>query len=499
MTPRRSRTLSASALPSYLDVPPRFGTLRNFDRPTYGERAAKVSQLMGKPFMPWQRYISDVMGEVDPKTGLRVYDRCYVTAPRQQGKTQWLRTTKAHRALDASEPQTILFAAQDGNEAKAKWLADANFIKGTMLRKLLLRGGVGNPVTTNGKELLTWINGSTERPISTRPASGHGVALDLGAVTEAFSQTDSRYEITMIGAMGMRPDSQFLVESTAGDATSLWWNEIVEAQRARMRDEPDRPTRTAFFDWSADPIADDLNDPITWRRVLPALPHGYKFEIVESAFEAATSPKKLREFYRSFLNVTDQATAGESIFEDGQWEATAEDSLAIVGRRALALDITPDRAWSAIAWAGDDRLGRGYPELVAYDRGTHWVKRRLAELLQHEVGAVVHILAGSAAALMESDLVEAGIKVRILDRFEGAAAFARFSDAVVTRTMPHRAAGQGPLDQAVEETKWSNGDQRRFLPLSDTSVIAPSVAAALALYGWQVLTEEYRSALDSIA
>jgi hypothetical protein len=68
-----------------LTCPPKFGTPRNLDRPTFGGRAAEVAKALGKPFMPWQQHVADVALEYDPDTKLLCYRESTWRCP---GRTQ---------------------------------------------------------------------------------------------------------------------------------------------------------------------------------------------------------------------------------------------------------------------------------------------------------------------------------------------------------------------------------------------------------------------------
>lgn len=479
---------SARALPNYLDVPPRFGTLRNFENPTYGAHLAKVHFLLNrKKPMPWQQYVYDVLGEVDPKTGIRVYRDGFLSTMRQVGKTTELRTFKAHRAIDCTEPQTIQFAAQDGVEAKKKWLQHAAMIKKTPLAARLL--DAAQPVTSNGKEALYWASGSVEFPISSKPSSGHGDTLDLGVVTEAFSQTDDRYEQTMRPAMIARPDAQYLAESTAGTALSLYWNSIVDEHRERLTEEPDRPSRVAFFDWSFGPD-EDPGSPATWQRRIPAIGHTMRLDEIQHAWDTATTPKKLAAFMRSTGNITDSGIIeASSIFPDEDWSNTATDETAIAGARSFGLDITNDRSWSSIAQAGPNLQGVMQPEIVAHERGTHWVIGQLVALFEENSASArrVYVVAGGQAALMASEIEKKDIEVIVLARADYAAGCAKVYDEVTERRLVHRQTGQIPLDVAVAGAAWTTrGDARVWDRAKSTTIISPLVAATAARWGFEI-------------
>lgn len=46
----------------------RAGTRRDPSRRTDGNVVARTAELLGKPLLPWQRYVADVAGELDDAT-----------------------------------------------------------------------------------------------------------------------------------------------------------------------------------------------------------------------------------------------------------------------------------------------------------------------------------------------------------------------------------------------------------------------------------------------
>lgn len=81
------------------DVTPRYCTPRNPERETDGGREARIAEALGTPFLPWQRLVSDVFGEIDPSTGTYFYDTLVLTVQRQAGKTTRERATELRNAL----------------------------------------------------------------------------------------------------------------------------------------------------------------------------------------------------------------------------------------------------------------------------------------------------------------------------------------------------------------------------------------------------------------
>jgi len=485
-------------------VPPRFGTHRNFDNPTYGDRVALTARLLGKPFLPHQQYMADVLGEVDPRTGIRVYRYGYVTFMRQGGKTTFVIGYKSHRALDCTTPQVLQFAAQDGIEAKKKWLQHAKLIKRSALGSRIVPG---SPVTSNGKEIFEWDTGSSEVPLSGSEGSGHGDSVNLGLITEAWAHKDSRYIDTIEPAMNSDPSAQLLIESTAGTSSSIYWNEQIPELRDRM--EADRAdltaSRIALFDWS---FAED-EDPgsvDTWRRRIPHLgTRLLRIEEVETAWRNATTPKKIRAFKRAYGNVADLGGGEAGAFDDQAW-ANAGTAASIVGARAFMVDVTNDRSWASVGWAGINDSGLTQSELVKHERSTHWVVPFFVELFQRNPRAPrrVYAVAGGQAALMADAFDRADIELVILPRAEYAAACAQYFDGITDEdgpTIVHRATGQVPLDVAVGGAAWTRGEARVWDPGKSSTVISPLVAVSIGPWAFQLEQEreDDYDVMDSIA
>lgn len=64
---------------------PLYATPRTPGRQTLGPRVTQVSELLGKPFMPWQRHVMDVALEIDDD-GLPAYHTVILVVMRQNGK-----------------------------------------------------------------------------------------------------------------------------------------------------------------------------------------------------------------------------------------------------------------------------------------------------------------------------------------------------------------------------------------------------------------------------
>lgn len=445
---------------------------------------AKIARALGQPFMPWQQHVADVAGEVDPRTGLPVYREIVLLVPRQSGKTTLLLSEMVHRAWAFGRPQLTRYAAQTGDDAIGKWKEHVEILEGTPFRTLF------ETEDTNGQRSLQWANKSRYTPTATTKKSGHGKTLDQGVIDEAFAQVDFRTEQAMVPAMVTRADAQLFVVSTAGDLTSVFLNAKIAANRERLEADPLAPSSVAYFEWSIpedeDPFAEE-----TWWRHMPALGRTIGPGAIRSALESmlADPLEGERGFRRAFGNQTDRGSANETVFAAEDWRDTGTDESWIVGPRALALDVTPDRSYAAVAWAGYNARGEMHFEVIKHERNTHWVAGFLIEKIKRQRGNVTVSLAGKQAAAMEDELTDLGIDVRILSAADYVAACASFHEGIVRRTSRHLRTGQLDLDVAIAAAAWTNSEARTWDRRKSTVTdISPLVACTVAQ--WAFVLEE---------
>ena len=456
-----------------------------------------TARLLGQPLMPWQQYVADVLGEVDPSTGIRVYREAYLTCMRQVGKTTFVIVLKATTALDTPQPVTIQFAAQEGKSAIAKMIEHAEIIKRTPLGRMLRPG---TPSTNNNNPHMLWGNGSIEKPLTEKKTSGHGDTIALGAITEAMAHRDDRYIQTMQPAMNTNPNAQLFVESTQGDSTSIYWNEQTAELRQRFIENDGNLGRIAFFDWSfaddEDPFAED-----TWRRRIPSLGHTLRIEEVRHAADSASSPKKIRAFKRGFGNIADLGAGEGSLFDETYWEDTETDDI-IVGLRALTFDVTNDRSWASLAWAGINRAGDMQSELIKHDRSVHWLVAQAGEIFDRnpKMARRIYCVPGGQAVTLENAFTRAGIELVILGLADYAGAAGQYyagcgdseelkSDEPESRIYHTARTGQAPLHVAIAGAAWSKHKAAVWDSIRSTTVISPLVACSIAPWAYQLELE----------
>ena len=176
MTPRSSST----PFP-----PPRFGTLRNPRRPTYGPAVAAVAARLGTPLMPHQRHVADVALETQPDGSL-AYREVVFIGPRQgTGKTTLMLALQCWRGLSRwpSGRQRAVYTAQTRAKARQKWEDD--FVAAIEASPL---GKLARVRRRTGAESIVW---KPTRSILALDAptedAGRGDTTDLAVLDEAWA------------------------------------------------------------------------------------------------------------------------------------------------------------------------------------------------------------------------------------------------------------------------------------------------------------------------
>ncbi len=372
--------------PSGLSCPPRYGTPRNPDRPTLGPHVAKLAAAMGRPPMPWQRYVLDVAMELGPDGNLW-YQEVVVTIERQAGKTTLILPVFTHRCVadfpggllqDGPQPQAVYYTAQTRNDARKKWVQD--FIP--VLDRSPLRRQYHTRMT-NGSEGFDWSNGSTFDLMATMEKSGHGGVIDAAFLDEIFAHQDFRMDQAVIPAQATRRSPQRWKVSTAGsnpEASPYLWAS-VEAGRERC--ESGEPSRVAYFEWSFAPD-DDPRDPAVWRMRHPAIGH----TITEAVLQTALDSMEFPEFCRSFGNMWNTIAArSEAKLPTEAWTATAKLKVAESNRLrdrpgpVLTFDVDLDSGTASTAVATGS-IGDPYVQMLDHKERVDWLPARLVELVQ---------------------------------------------------------------------------------------------------------------------
>lgn len=461
-----------------------------------------MARILGQPLMPWQQYVADVALEVDDDDRL-VYSDVHLSVMRRQGKTSLVRSLTVHRARVLAKrwgPQFIAYTAQDGKHARRKWEEDQvgpiDRSAYGPLGKARQPGRYGRVKFDNNDPGIFWANGSVHRPTAPTETAGHGDALDLGVIDEAFAHTDDRVEQAFGPAMLTRVCPQLWVMSAAGtDRSAYWWAKVLRGREMCEAGRFDGPT--CYFEWSA---ADDepYDDPEVWRRRMPALGHTVTKAAVAAelakvrsgdtvdADDEGAGDQGLERFLRPYLGVwvrfpkTDRRPAVIPAQAWGQCRDLESQPSEPV---AFAVEVPADRSMALVAVAGGDHV-----EVVDTRLGVDWVVPRLAELVAKWPSVGVGLRADGEAGALVPALVSAGVRVHEVSARNYARACGDLFDAVQAGRLRH--IGQDVLDVAVAAgAKTAVGDGAwRWDRRASAGDITPLIAVTLAR--WVVSTVE---------
>lgn len=368
---------------SLISCAPRLATARS-NRDTRGPEVARIAEMLGTPFMPWQRQVVDTALEVD-NDGQLVYREVCLTVPRQQGKSTLLVALMLWRALAWGRRQRIAYTAQTGSAARKKLLDDfAPTILDSPLGKYVSRvyrlAADPSVILSNGSRIEAW---------PSTPTAGHGQTLSGGGfIDEAMADYDDRREQAMLPAMATIPQAQLWIVSTAGTDESTYLLRKVSTGREAI--STGLSERIAYFEWSADPD-EDPDDEATWHACMPALGTTVNLEAVRHA--RSTQPDG--EFRRAWLNQFTKSD--ERIIPATVWQAAQADAMPD-GRLVFGVDINLDRTAAAIVVADE----HGRIELVEHREGVEWIADRLADLRNIHGGNIALDAYGPAGVLSET-------------------------------------------------------------------------------------------------
>lgn len=425
-----------------LTCPPRWGTPRHEQFPTYGPAVQRIMRRLGTPPMPWQAYMLDVALEVDPNNLVRTRDalgrpvmqakfvhrEVGLSICRQQGKTASVLALSAHRLMNWAK-QTVTYAAQNRISAHEKWEDD--FVEAVLAsvykNRFRVRKRIGSEaLICKETHSMMGVTSNTEK-------ASHGDTLDLGLIDEAFSHEDDRLEQAFGPAMITKPMAQKWWLSAGGTERSLFLNRkretgraIIEAYWRELMAGAEKIPNVAYFEWFPD---EEANRSLfeTWLTCMPALcpeppcrcdPEGkWLHTITEDVVRSELLTMDPAEFDRAYLNRTRKKTPPpDDNIPAKQWPGLGKPILVNRGEQprhgaeiAFAVDITPQRDHGSIAMYSI-KDAKGYTELVAFRPGVFWIAGALKALKDiHDPLAIgLDAATGSPGATLLEQLLEEG-------------------------------------------------------------------------------------------
>lgn len=341
-----------------------------------------------------------------------------------------------------------------------------------------LRRRVKRISEANGEEHFEFVGGQRLLFKARHKTGGRGLTGDRVILDEAFALTPSEMG-SLLPTLSARPNPQVIYASSAGLATS----DVLRGVRDRGRAGND--PSLVYVEWCAPvvPCQNDrcdhrpgspgcaLDDKDAWRKANPAMGRRITVEHIE-AERRALPPE---EFVRERLGWWEDPEAAGAGMPLNLWEASSSEKGPGV-LVALAVDITPDLAFSSVARA--TRVGDGILlDLAAHRRGTGWVAKEVERLRGDLVVPVIVDLGGPASVVAG----ELGETLNPAAR-DVAQACSSLLDGMIRRAVWHR--NDPHLDVAVRgASRRPLGDAWTWSRRNSLVDISPLVAVTLALWG----------------
>lgn len=174
-----------------------------------------------------------------------------------------------------------------------------------------------------------------------------------------------------------------------------------------------------------------------------------------------------------------------AVIDQRSWSEVADESSVALDRKALAVDVSPDRSIASIALAGQRSDGLWHVELWEQRQGVGWIVPYLTSLLENnpDIRAVVMDAASPAATLID-ELRQKRVRVTAPRVRDYAAACGQFFDGVMEGWLRHTDQPQVNASLSMAR-KRPLGDAWAWNRKSASSDITAVVAETLALWGAQ--------------
>lgn len=403
-----------------------------------GDEAVELAALAGLHMDKWQEFVlrNALAERADGKWAAFEVGLC---VPRQNGKGGILEARELAGLFLLGERLIIHSAHQFDTSLEAFGRLLSLIEETPDLEKRVQR-----VVRSHGEEGITLKGGQRIRFRTRTKGGGRGFSADCVILDEAMFMPETTHA-ALLPVVSARENPQVWYTGSAVDQHSH--EHGIVFSRVRDRGLRGEDPRLAYFEWSLDAGSPDqvdvdaASDPSAWAIANPAL----GIRIDEDHIAAEQRSMDRRSFAVERLGVGDwPAVDGseDSMISLEEWAALVDDRSEIANSVCLAIDVSPDRAWSTISAAGRRTDGLFHVEVVDRRRGTGWVVGRCVELRDHhEVDLFVLDAVGPAAALIEP-LADAGIEVETISTSEHARSCGLLFDSVRDGTLRHLGTGE---------------------------------------------------------
>jgi hypothetical protein len=471
---------------------------------THGAEGAELMRRAGKPLEEWQ--VDAVNAILSFKEDLQwaCFEYCEICS-RQNGKGAILEARVLTGFLLLGE-ELIMWSAHEYKTSLEAWRRFKALLVtlGTRINDYLVSVKVGKKkipikiINAHGEEGFERLDTNARiKFIARSKGSGRGFSGDLNIIDEAYAYTPDQQEALMPTVLA-RPNPQIIYASSPplnGETGEVLYD-------LRERAERGDTDGLGYRDWGIEGDLDDLSridldDKRLWACSNPAL--GGRLTLYRMGkLRKSMRNNRGRGFARECLGVWPKRIKGVGSIDLLKW-ATMEDARSRrSGDISLAFDISPNRAYAAIALFGRREDGLGHYQVIDYRPGVDWLVPRLAKLKTSLNPLCIAAGPGSVKSV-QTELEDVKITVpedaEHLHRGHLAAVGGALMSAACARTVDTvnndsraKHMGQDALTGAVQVAQTRMvGDTIAWSRKGDEGDITPLVAVTVAQYGFEVI------------
>lgn len=461
-------------------------------RTTRGYEAAEFADIIGEPFLPWQRWLAIHALELNPDGTYR-FRVVLVLVARQSGKSTMKRTISLWR-LYVDGAKLVLGVAQDVSLAREQWQMALDTIEASpelapelaKVRRVngdeWFRVAEDRDITADDDE-DEWFDaaGGRYKIAASNRKAGRGLSIDELNIDELREQRSWASWSALSKTTLARPHAQIWAMSNAGDDQSVVLNQLRDAALSG------RDPSIGIFEWSAEddcPIDD-------WNQIRQANP-GLGYTVSEAAIRTALVTDPPAVFRTEIMcQKVDQLEGAlpYAAWKDGADPAgSIRDTPALRKRAAACIDVAPDGEHVTLAVAARQSDGRPRVEIAAAWDSADAARLDLPAILTRMQPCVIGWYPTGPGAAFATILRPSGKTVSIEDAAPGRPHYAELTgnrvsevcqelaDLIRARQVIH--PGDPLLDAHVRgAAKLASGDGWRFTRKGGGHVDAAYAAA----------------------
>jgi len=409
----------------------------------YGQEISDLSESIGIPLLPWQRWVLDDMTTVDAE-GAFVRKTNLVMCARQNGKTHLARM-RILAGLYLFKEKNIVILSSNRSMALATFREVAYAIEAHPH----LSQDIKAIRYANGTESIEMKDGRRLDVVAATRDGSRGRTADFLFADEIREINEEAYS-AFIPITRARPNAQTLLASNAGDAFST----VLNGLRERALSGP--PKSFGFYEWSAPQFA-KLDDRKGWQAANPALGYTISEQNIEESISTSSVETTRTETLMQWISSL------ASPWPNGAVEACSDNTLSMSPGplTVFAFDISPSKRDASLVMGQllpDGRIGMAVLETFHSEVSVDELKvaaaiKKWCDMYYPRVVCFDKYTTASVAARLE----RSGVRVQDVSGASFYTACSDFHEALSNSRLVH--SGQPLLVQHMQNCAAKTTDQ----------------------------------------